>query len=817
LNKNKFLSVSKNLFLFNINKKLQMTFPTEKITQLLNNCSNTECEFRFGSFSNNKFSPGVSKAQFDKLFIFIKSFAEYKHSIDENTMTIVKGKTRERIYIDGNPLMGSFDDNKVIKKENIKKENIEKIDIVENGIRFSVSSEIACSESSEIGSYFKVMQRFTFYYLNFKIEMSIFKSSNSLDSLYQSEVQFDIEIEIVTMTSTKNILNFIFDISKQINDNNNSVIDHYRLLTKQKHFFGTQPIALRLERLDKTKKYSISLKLDGLRVMILVSQNNIHFINSKFNSGPLEIVLKSDIFDGSIFDTEYKDGVYHIFDCIVFKNKDLRSIDGVFLEKRLEFIKSFVDFCDNRIIVPKKHHFGNIHNTSMKLIKEAINETYDGLIYTPMNELYPKNSKCLGVPLKWKAPRANTIDFRIRRISETESGLFVATEKEEVLFNTKEYPNIHIISFNPELTENGIFECGFDIKSNKFVVVKERKDKIKPNFISVALDNFDLIINPFDFDNLSSNRNRTYFFNMRRFHNWIKRTILDEFTVKNGKGGHLDLACGKGGDIFKYFDNSVRYLEGYDISNESIISAKSRLEKAMDSPIHKNSNYSFYIKDLSKELINTSVQFDSAACFFAIHYFFESEETLRNFINNTKQLQSGGHIMFTCFDSSKLKGSDYNLTTDKFKISKGSVDSSKIFGNSIDVFLEETVLDIPTTEYLVDIPFLISEMTRNGFVLVLSKDFEEYYNDWMVNDNYLNNISKKFSFLNKVLVFRKKHSKVSEIEWDLVDETVSGGVETSSLNDLSSKTILELRSLAKAANIKIPKNSKKTDIISLLQ
>ncbi len=44
--------------------------------------------------------------------------------------------------------------------------------------------------------------------------------------------------------------------------------------------------------------------------------------------------------------------------------------------------------------------------------------------------------------------------------------------------------------------DKGIYECAFDTKLNSFVLLRERVDKTKPNFVSVAMDNFELTKTP---------------------------------------------------------------------------------------------------------------------------------------------------------------------------------------------------------------------------------------------------------------------------------------------------------------------------------
>jgi mRNA (guanine-N7-)-methyltransferase len=774
----------------------------QKINNYIKNCTETECEFRFGSYEKGKWSPGLTKEQFDKIFIFVKSFAEYKHSTDENTIDLVSDVSRQRLFIEGDSFK-PYTEAQIIKKVTIEKQKIENVNLIDKNVRFSVSNEIA-TDSVGVPSYFKAMKRYSFYYAEFRIDTSIQLESDSLETLYSKEPKFDIEIEVLSPVSVENCFKFIDCIREKIVVNNEAV-KIYQMILKQQHYFGSQSIPLREYLIDTKKEYSVSLKLDGIRVLLIVILDKVFFINSKFHSNILDLSLKNEAFDGTILDTEYKDGVYHIFDCIAFKNKDLRKTKGIFLKKRLEFVEDFLKNLGGNVITLKKHLFGDIHQNSMKLLKNAVSEDYDGLIFTPVNECYPLNSRSPGVPLKWKAPSSNTIDFRLKSDSENRMQLLVNSDKGEVLFEVEDYPGIGYLTECPKELCGKIFECAFSKKENRFELVKERSDKSKPNYITIALDNFELNIDPFDFDSLSKKRNNTYFFNMRRFHNWIKRVVLDKYTIANGENGHLDLACGKGGDIFKYFDNSIRHVSGYDISEQSIISAVKRFSNSNSDPIHKNFDYSFFVKDLSVESIGNSKQFDSGSCFFAIHYFFKNEESLDNLIKNMSSLKDGAHFMVSCFCGDRLKEQDYNVTTKKFRITKKEVDSSKIYGNSVDVFLEDTVLNVPTTEYIVDIKVLIKKMKDSGFEIVSNKYFEEYYEEWSKNDNYLNNISKKFSFLNKMLVFRK----TKELDWNLVDESVVS-------MDYNSKTVPELKVMCKNRGIKIPAKIKKNELISLL-
>jgi len=64
--------------------------------------------------------------------------------------------------------------------------------------------------------------------------------------------------------------------------------------------------------------------------------------------------------------------------------------------------------------------------------------------------------------------------------------------------------------------------------------------------------------------------------NIRNFHNWIKSEMLAECCtyIRKDKGikniALLDLAVGRGGDMFKWKSNDIKLVMGFDIDYESI-------------------------------------------------------------------------------------------------------------------------------------------------------------------------------------------------------------------------------------------------------
>ena len=75
---------------------------------------------------------------------------------------------------------------------------------------------------------------------------------------------------------------------------------------------------------------------------------------------------------------------------------------------------------------------------------------------------------------------------------------------------------------------------------------------------------------------------------MLNFHNkYIKNELLLKRGLRGGNKNLLDLACGKGGDLFKWVFNRARFVVGVDTAGENITNPvdgayKRYLEAIMD-------------------------------------------------------------------------------------------------------------------------------------------------------------------------------------------------------------------------------------------
>jgi len=182
-------------------------------------------------------------------------------------------------------------------------------------------------------------------------------------------------------------------------------------------------------------------------------------------------------------------------------------------------------------------------------------------------------------------------------------------------------------------------------------------------------------------------------------------------------------------------------------------------------------------------------KFSVCSCQFAIHYFFKNEEKLNGFFTNVSQnLKQGGYFFCTFMDGnrviSEINNNDGNMIEGRKFISSNSDksivtwaiirrfdwDIDNKYNKKIDVYIENTQQLIP--EYLVDYDLLLQKAKEFNLELVESNTFEHVFDDIKssipeeeADMSHLQQdiieldkdpIQKKFSFLNRYAIFKKK-------------------------------------------------------------
>ena len=336
---------------------------------------------------------------------------------------------------------------------------------------------------------------------------------------------------------------------------------------------------------------------------------------------------------------------------------------------------------------------------------------------------------------------------------------------------------------------------------------------------------------------------------LRDFHNLYVKNMLINNVSKSGYT-LIDYAVGKGGDLPKWISANLNFVLGLDISKDNI---ENRLDgvcarylnyaqrfnvipKALF--LHANSaknikNGSAFYDDKTKQIMkalygegtkneillgkgvynNYGIAkngFNISSIQFALHYMFESEAILRDFITNLKHSTLlEGYFIGTCYDGQKIfnmlnsTAPDESISifkntkkiwqiTKKYDLQEFKDDESSL-GYAIDIYQE--TINKTFREYLVNFKYFIHIMEKNGFVLLTETEykqlnmpnsygsFEQLYN-YMTTElkknnqllkkigmaNALSDEEKQISFLNNYFIFKKIRNVNDSVENDELEE-----------------------------------------------
>lgn len=253
-------------------------------------------------------------------------------------------------------------------------------------------------------------------------------------------------------------------------------------------------------------------------------------------------------------------------------------------------------------------------------------------------------------------------------------------------------------------------------------------------------------------------------------------TYLSPNPYTNENYSVLDIGCGQGGDLMKFWYAKVKEYVGVDPDNNALTAATNGAISRYNRFRNKNTNFPpmsfinmdpqifFNKEDQEKKILNMSKinktlldkyfskksdyyqQFDRINCNLAIHYNLGSETVWNNFMNNINTfLKPGGYMLITTYDGDLIdksfedKDTKSIYYTDKFgketlfheiKKKYKKVDE-KGLGYGIDmfnsIFMEEGSY---YTEYLVFKDFLINEFKKKCNMHIVETDlFVNVYNN----------------------------------------------------------------------------------------
>lgn len=158
---------------------------------------------------------------------------------------------------------------------------------------------------------------------------------------------------------------------------------------------------------------------------------------------------------------------------------------------------------------------------------------------------------------------------------------------------------------------------------------------------------------------------------LRNLHNALKRSqIYSAFTdipYGDSRISFLDLSCGRGGDLHKIYDAGYTMMVGIDRDADAIHEAKQRHRKS-----HPTFDANFRVHDLKEPLFYDD-RFDTVSLQYALHYYFDKPESLRNLlVTVSTHLVYGGMFIGTYMDSRHLHTSENDLYEFEHSNTKGT-------------------------------------------------------------------------------------------------------------------------------------------------
>ena len=296
---------------------------------------------------------------------------------------------------------------------------------------------------------------------------------------------------------------------------------------------------------------------------------------------------------------------------------------------------------------------------------------------------------------------------------------------------------------------------------------------------------------------------------LRSFNNWVKASMINKYCKKLGKGvAVLELCCGKGGDLDKYFMNNIKLFVGADISKESLKNAMDRLEKIKNEKYKDNFRIKcIFIKDdLSSpdnrflEKIDKNYYFDLVSCQFALHYHFQNEKRLNAFLTNvSSRLCEGGYFIGTIIEDNVIvkrlrnrkKIAENKYIKEKFtfgneyysvKFSQKHFDvKNGPFGIKYGFYLEDSIDNRDeegkikyVEEYLIVFNEFVELCKKYDLYLVEKENFTKFYSDYvkieqfkrlserMLKDLNNVNIQQQWEIIQLYMVFAFRKGKEKE-------------------------------------------------------
>lgn len=573
---------------------------------------------------------------------------------------------------------------------------------------------------------------------------------------------------------------------------------------------GSNPVELtkksyNVNVLSNIDNYILTEKINGLRSMLLIypQKGECHIINTVYSCKKIDVCpnnpIKLIILDAEEY-IENGKNVYYVFD-IIWYNKNISNYAFCsHSNDRMGYIKKTVDQYD----FLKSKHFIYLNQLDYE---HQIKDFYDfiqllpyetdGFIFISKDFNYADT-----LNFKWKPPEKSTIDFvakkcplcllgikpYIKKDNTTLYLLFVGIRVNEynklgvvkiknydTMFKKINYKDKYIpIQFSPSSdpyaylfwSENdNLDNCIVELnrKDNLWNLVKVRDDRKNDmdrktyygNYFKYAEYIWMNYKNPLLVKNLCSSIKQEYFkvddniiykF-IRKFNNFVKDHIIKSYKQQN-TNWVIDLAAGKGQDLFKYIecnisnilmiDNDLSALSEiinrkYDYINNNKIKS---LSKIFIKHLNLIDLYKKNITELTKSRFAIPISgVQLIVCNFALHYLTPNNKKMQNFVNLVhKLLKPGGIFTYTSFDGERIHKllEDNDGLWDRTYNNKPLYSIKRKYDNEFTGENQQIDVLLPFsdgqyyTEYLINNNLLIKMFKKKKITLIKSDSFTTY-------------------------------------------------------------------------------------------
>jgi hypothetical protein len=493
--------------------------------------------------------------------------------------------------------------------------------------------------------------------------------------------------------------------------------------------------------------WNCCLKTDGERRMYIVTEHGTWLLYP-----PLQAALyaKNDYHSGikiTIADGELCRGVFWVIDCLFVDGKDVRRDHH---RSRLDSFRLWHQGTRNEILgsLPINYKdqsqiygidfFDKVQ--TMWTSQANCGFPVDGLIFTPNEYSYDKSTnEEKRVIIKWKP--TITIDLKVKKNRAGEILVYAAgADKEDVEFKGNDKSRLGSVIMGKVIYDEGAI-VEFECKDGNLIAFRDRTEKVGPNRIEWALDNW----SKSNIESMQITEKTILCKNnvlMRKYHNREKYRLLitAKKSVNTPECVLLDIGSGNGGDINKWFKcgyTKIICVEPDDESNTKITEFNRRLEsypKEFRNKVHilkASGQDTDAIVDFARK--HNVKKVDVVSMMDSLTYFFDpNRKYLKGLANTVKSLLKDGGL----FVWKALNGKSVQQAFDLLNV------NPLVYGDSSITMLSNNMVrailppNQDTEEYLTNISDL-------KIYLELTGESEPVQSEGLLSDEYLK-LSKLF-------------------------------------------------------------------------